>query len=618
MKIKYYTLICILCLVSLAFTSFLFQPSPTAAAGINGINFDDRVPIRWFVGLGGGTQPDQIDSVQQVVDAFNASQTEIYLSLEVIEHEMAIPTLQTYIASGNAPDIVGPVGIKGSEAFKGLWLDLTPLIETTGYDLSDIDPALVELFYSEIHGQIGIPFAVYPSFTFYNRDIFNAAGLDYPPHEYGQSYADGSPWTVEKLAEIARLLTLDNQGRNATDLAFDPDNIEQFGYHQQWTDARGAATLFGAGSFVDEKGNAQIPTNWRSAFQWYYDAMWGDHPFMPNTLYSSTEQFGYGNVFNSGQLAMAHCHLWYVSLFGEPGVQNWDIAATPAYNGSTTSKMHADNFYILKSSKNPKEAFEVVTYLLGTAAPTLLDVYGGFPARTSLQADALENYKTKYPGVDWQVMVDSIQFADIPNHEGYLPNYNKAVNRIDEFTWDYQSLSGFVIDDALSILQTDLQEIFDGGTQITLQPGEDSVLTYYGISGLEAIIDIPGEAITAETTLVYTPKDDVTRSTTGLLFSGRAFDLIAYQDDLPIQGFSFAVPVTVSIFYEDNENVTEVNEQSLGLYYFDGAAWSNEDIPVIYRDVDNNQLTVTISHLTEFALFADALAYIGFLPLILH
>ena len=46
--------------------------------------------------------------------------------------------LATEIASGNGPDIVGPVGIGGANAFHGQWLDLGPLIAKNNYDLGRI------------------------------------------------------------------------------------------------------------------------------------------------------------------------------------------------------------------------------------------------------------------------------------------------------------------------------------------------------------------------------------------------------------------------------------------------------------------------------------------------
>ena len=43
-------------------------------------------------------------------------------------------------------------------------------------------------------GQVGIPFAIYPSALFYQKDMFEEAGLNEPPHKYGDQYKmpDGS------------------------------------------------------------------------------------------------------------------------------------------------------------------------------------------------------------------------------------------------------------------------------------------------------------------------------------------------------------------------------------------------------------------------------------------
>jgi len=45
------------------------------------------VTIRWFVGLGTGSRPDQQDAQKAVVEAFNASQDKIKLVLEVANYE---------------------------------------------------------------------------------------------------------------------------------------------------------------------------------------------------------------------------------------------------------------------------------------------------------------------------------------------------------------------------------------------------------------------------------------------------------------------------------------------------------------------------------------------------
>lgn len=122
---------------------------------------DGKVQIRWFVGLGTGTNDEQIAAQEEVVADFNASQDGIELVLEIVPFEAARDTLATQIASGAGPDIVGPVGWGGSNAFYGQWLDMSPQIEATGFDTSIFNPALVE-FYQTEEGQVGLPFAVFP------------------------------------------------------------------------------------------------------------------------------------------------------------------------------------------------------------------------------------------------------------------------------------------------------------------------------------------------------------------------------------------------------------------------------------------------------------------------
>ena len=120
-----------LCAISMMFVLF----------AVGAVGAQERVPIRWYVGLGGGTDAPLIDAQEQVVADFNASQDQIELTLEVVDNDQAYDVLSTQIAANNAPDVVGPMGIRGRASFPNAWLDLTDLIDSTGYDLSDFDPS---------------------------------------------------------------------------------------------------------------------------------------------------------------------------------------------------------------------------------------------------------------------------------------------------------------------------------------------------------------------------------------------------------------------------------------------------------------------------------------------
>ena len=170
----------------------------------------------------------------------------------MVTYDAARDTLSTQIASGNGPDIVGPVGVGGAEAFHGQWLDLAPLIEETGYDVAQYDPGAVDFYNTGGEGQIGLPFATYPSMVWYKASLFEEAGLEPPPHAYGDPYVwpDGTEaeWNYDTVRELALLLTVDANGLDATQDGFDPENIVQYGFEPQRDDLRGLGAYFGAGA----------------------------------------------------------------------------------------------------------------------------------------------------------------------------------------------------------------------------------------------------------------------------------------------------------------------------------------------------------------------------------
>jgi multiple sugar transport system substrate-binding protein len=420
--------------------------------------------IRWFVGTGAGTQPPQIPLEEQAVEKFNSSQDKIYLALEIVDNTQAYNALATRIASGDVPDIIGPIGVRGRNAFEGQLLDLTQLIEENNVDLSQYPQSLVDYYNVEGQGQIGLPYAIYPSFIYFNKDLFDEAGLPYPPQKYGEKY-DGKEWNMDTLRELAMKLTVDDQGDDATNPNFKPNNIVQFGLHPQWVnqEIRMLGTFFGPGSIVDANGKAQIPDNWRSATKWWHDAFFKDH-FAPSDSYVNSDDFGNSNVFNSGKLAMAWTHIWYAGAIDAPDkgkLKNWDIAVMPSYNGKVTSKLHADTFSIMKGTKHAQEAFQVMQYLL--QSPELSEAYGALPAVTAKQADYFAVLDKKFAPnkVNWQVAIDSLAYPDDPSHEADMPNFLKAQNDLQTFTTALRSDPTIDVDAGLTTLQQTLQADFD-------------------------------------------------------------------------------------------------------------------------------------------------------------
>jgi multiple sugar transport system substrate-binding protein len=403
------------------------DPATSAPAG-------EAVEIEWFVGLGTGENEEQIATEERVVAAFNDAHDDIELVLTIVDNTEAATTLATRIAANDAPDIIGPVGIRGLQSFGEQLLDLGPYIESSGVDLSGIEPSLIEAF--NVDGkQIGLPTGVYPSFFYYNRTLFEEAGLAEPPHEVGEQY-EGEDWTWDTVRDLAMQLTVDANGNDATSAEFDPESIEQYGLDAQFTenDARAWATVFGgSGSAVAEDGTtAQWPDNWREGLQYFYDGIWTDH-FIPNG--TAVQALADGNTFQSGRVAMDVVHLWYQCCIypteGEPAVTDWDIAVLPeGPDGNVTSKLHADTIGIMSSSEHPEEAFTAMTEL--AANSELVQLWGAMPAIESQRAAFFENIAPWSASgapeldVDWEVATRMLEFPDVPSHEGFMPNFAEA------------------------------------------------------------------------------------------------------------------------------------------------------------------------------------------------
>ncbi len=432
----------------------------------------DVICIHWYVGLGSGTEPEKIVTEEKVVNGLNAFQDKIEFNLIVMPFAAAQDALATMIAAGNAPDIIGPFGLYNANLFHGEWLDLKEYIVAHPESVADIDPALMALLDSA-EGQTGLPVSVYPSAIFYNTALFDKAGLAYPPSEYGPNLGpatyqlDGKqvPWDWDTIREVARRLTLDANGHNATQAGFDPAHIVQYGFswnYDSWPAEVG--NYWTAGSYLAANGrDAQIPDGWREAWEWTYAGMWGDQPWMPTGPFTQTYDY---NDFNNGKAAMTVQPVWLTCCLEK--LSTWDLGVLPSYQGKVSGRMDVDFMTVLKGTRHPQEAFQVLAYLLNRdelfiGSEDTPAVYGsGIPGRTSLQPAWLAARRAAFPWVKhWDIFFADLNFPDIPSANAWMPNFSYAAARSRAF-YDLMATADHLdLDKEIAMLKADLQAIFD-------------------------------------------------------------------------------------------------------------------------------------------------------------
>jgi multiple sugar transport system substrate-binding protein len=439
-------------------------PTPLPVTGSEAKPGD--VVIRWYCCLGTGDAPEQVEVELKVAEDFNASHPGIHLQFEGFIYQAARDALAVQLGAGNGPDIVGPLGIGGAEAFHGQWLDLQPLIDKTGFDMTQFPEATVDLYNAGGEGQVGIPYAVYPSVLFYKADMFKEAGLEEPPHDWNGEYTmpDGSkrPWDYDTVREIAKLLTVDENGKDATEEGFDPAKIVQWGFEPQRDDLRQTGAYWGAGSLMAADGKTvAIPEPWAAAWKHFYDGIWTDHFSMTGPIFETTDINPAGYPFCAGKVAMSTNYLWSTYCIDDAG-PDWNMAATPAYKGKTTAAFNADTWRIMKDSKNPDQAFEVLQYLLGNEE--LLTLYGGTPAVESKQDAFLEALFADYTqGIDWKVAKEGIKYADVPNFESFMPAYNQTLDTLSKYGTKWQTTPGLDLNAEIEALRAETQGVWDAG-----------------------------------------------------------------------------------------------------------------------------------------------------------
>jgi multiple sugar transport system substrate-binding protein len=386
----------------------------------------EKTKVVIFVGFGTGTDPEQIAKQEELQAKFNSTHDDIEIEFLIVPHEEANDRYLAMLSGDNAPQLVGPNGIAAIAQQFDSWSDISGYIQAENYDMSDFYPEATQLL-TYPDRVLGLPIGVFPSMIFYNKDMFDAAGVPYPTHDYADK-----TWTYDKLREIAIQLTADKSGNGPNSPDFDPTNMAQWGFDDSWIVARGYLAQWGAkyvGRPTTDDYKTAVANNpeWVYGLQWLSDGIWKDH-FIPDAAGQQAYYAAGADPFGSNMIAMFESHTWFFAegLGGLPF--EYDIAPIP-YNptGSRTARIHANLFAIPKAAKNKDAAWEVMKWLSSPEeAVEVCMIYGCIPARKSVASTYQAELEKSYPGMDYAVMYEAISYLDDPHHESWVPEWSRV------------------------------------------------------------------------------------------------------------------------------------------------------------------------------------------------
>ena len=362
-----------LTLFALIFLLVACVPIQSSPAGA-----DAPVQLRLAVSL----TPQELASFQAAVDVLDAAHDEWEIVLEVIPQQSVAEKINTQLAANDLPDVVRSQGLLVQQWLRqGAFLDLTPLIAESKLDLTDFYAGPLAQFQWQ-EQTWGLPDTAAPDLLFYNKALFDAAGVGYPT----------DAWTFEDMRQAAIQLTLDDQGRNAADPAFDPTKIVQWGWN-------GGLTFFWQRHLVRGWGgdfcanadctlmNFTAPAT-LEAVNWWVKLVTVDHATLYDP-YGGSQTGIPGDPFLAGKAAMGYNGFFAVGQLNSSAAIDYDIAQPLlGADGKRYTPLSTNGYMIAANSEHPQEAWALVQALV---EPTFLaDTWGkpghAVPARRAVAA----------------------------------------------------------------------------------------------------------------------------------------------------------------------------------------------------------------------------------------
>jgi multiple sugar transport system substrate-binding protein len=317
-----------------------------------------------------------------IVDAFEKANPGITVTVQTLPYADYFTKLQTAIAGGTAADAFELdyqhfVSYSSSGALAEL-----PNVDATPYKKSLIDAFAVD------GKQFGLPESFSDVVLFYNKTLFDAAGVDTPTDDW--TWADEKA-AAEKLTDKAKGVWGDYQ----------PISYNEF-YK---------VLAQNGGQFFNEdktKATFDSPAGIEAA-HWLTDKSGSVMPTAADG--AGTPDFD-TNLFKDGKLAMWHTGIWMFGALADVPF-DWDIAVEPG-NTTKASAMFANAVAVSASSKNAAAAQKWLEFLTSSDAMVNTRLGSGWELPPTGDESKLGAYLDQPKPANRKAVFDALDNAVLP------------------------------------------------------------------------------------------------------------------------------------------------------------------------------------------------------------
>ncbi|MFA7189418.1 MAG: sugar ABC transporter substrate-binding protein [Sphaerochaetaceae bacterium] len=351
----------------------------------NGVSEGTPIVTLRFEQFSGTDSNDSGPALKEMIAAFEAKNPNIKVELQTIGYDDYFTQLQSKVVGGNASDVF-ELNFENfvSYASEGALADIDKMVgDTAGFNQT----ALGAFKYDGI--QYGVPCSFSNVVLFYNKALFDKAGIAYPTDDW--------TWTdMEKAGKAIRALGNDIYG------LYRPTTFHEFykGVKQN------------GGALMTEDGKAFTMTLVQNVETLERMVGWqNDSNIMP----TEAQMGGMGDwdLFKSGRLGMIVTGIWGFSDFTTGCSFDWDIIVEPG-NTQHASHFFANGYVVSATSKHQKEAAMLASFLGGSREAAQIRVKANWELPPVNYEDILASYLQITPPENREAVFKSLDYLVTP------------------------------------------------------------------------------------------------------------------------------------------------------------------------------------------------------------
>jgi multiple sugar transport system substrate-binding protein len=324
-----------------------------------------------FISNGGNEK-----NLATIVAAFEKANPTITVKVKTLPYDSYGTALQTDLAAGTAADVFD---INGPSAY-GPYQANGVLAELKGVPAAKYNTALLNS-YATSGKQYALPTSFSDVVLYYNKDLFDQAGVDYPTSSW--TWADETA-AAEKLTDKAAGVWGDHQ----------PVTYNEY---YKVLAQNGASLLSKNG----KKAAFNTPAGIEAA-KWLVDKSGTTMP----TIADGQGTADYDtNLFKAGKLAMLHTGIWVFGSF-DTSPANWDIAVEPG-NTTSANAVFSNGIGVSATSKHPAEAQKWAEFMSSSDSEVSVRLDTGWELPTISDTAKLGSYLTKGKPANRQAVFDA-------------------------------------------------------------------------------------------------------------------------------------------------------------------------------------------------------------------